>query len=260
MARAFGGALIFSLPILMTMETWSLGFIMDRFRLAVLMLALLPALVGLAYYSGFEETTRLRDAVLDAFAALAITAVMAALILLLFGVLDARADLNTWIGKVALQAVPGSIGALLAHSQFGTPSDEERKRRESGAFGEYFFMAAGALFLAASIAPTDEILVIARLMSPWQSILLALVSLALMHIFVYVAGFRGQHDAPPERSLVAIFVKFTVNGYVLAFATSTFVCWSFGRLDGLAQAEALQVAVVLGFPAAIGAAAARLVL
>ena len=56
-ARAFGGALLFSLPILMTMEMWTLGFAMDRLRLAVLMLGLLPILIGLAYYSGFEETT-----------------------------------------------------------------------------------------------------------------------------------------------------------------------------------------------------------
>jgi uncharacterized membrane protein len=36
--------------------------------------------------------------------------------------------------------------------------------------------------------------------------------------------------------------------------------WTFGRFDGLALAEALRMSVVLGLPAAVGAAAARLVL
>ena len=260
-ARAFGGALLFSLPILMTMETWFLGFTMDRFRLVILMLVLLPILVGLAYYSGFEDSTHLFDSILDAFVAIAVTTSMATIVLLLFGVIEAGSQANEWIGKIALQAVPGSIGALLAQSQFGRRmQDEDRQSRESGDFGEYFLMCAGALFLAANIAPTEEVLAIAQQMSPWQSIVLAVLSLALMHTFVYAAGFRGQHERPQDQSLAATFVKFSVNGYVLALAISAFICWTFGRFDGLALEEAVQVIVVLGFPAAVGAASARLVL
>jgi putative integral membrane protein (TIGR02587 family) len=259
-ARAFGGALLFSLPILMTMETWSFGFAMDRLRLALLMLALLPVLVGLAYYSGFEETTHFLDAVLDAFVAIAVTAVMAAALLGIFGVLDRTADASEWIGKIALQALPGSIGALLAQSQFGMRRDEERKRREANDFGEYFFMGAGALFLAANIAPTEEVIVIAYKMSPWQTILLALLSLVLMHLFVYAAGFRGQHERPAGHTLLQLFVKFTLCGYLLALLISAFICWAFGRLSGMSLEETLQIIIVLGLPASIGAASARLVL
>lgn len=260
-ARAFGGALLFSLPILMTMETWSLGFTMDRLRLALLMLALLPILIGLAYYSGFEDNTRVHDAVLDAFVAIAVTTLMAALFLAIFGVLGAKADANAWIGKIALQAVPGSIGALLAQSQFGRGAQESgKKRRESGDFGEFFFMCAGALFLAANIAPTEEVVVIAHMMSPWHSLMLALLSLALMHTFVYTVEFRGQHDRPSERSIANVFVKFSLVGYALALAISAYICWTFGRFDGLSLEEIVQATIVLGFPAAIGAATARLVL
>jgi len=260
MARAFGGALLFSLPILMTMETWSLGFSMDRLRLALLMVSLLPLLVGLAYYSGFEDTMHLRDAVLDAFAAIAVTTVMAAIFLLLFGALDTDTQPSEWVGKIALQAVPGSIGALVAQSQFGSNETEQRRRRESGELGEYFFMCAGALFLAANIAPTEEVVLIAQMMTPWQSLALAVLALILMHLFVYGAGFRGQHEPPSDRSSLAIFVKFSLNGYLLALGISAYLCWLFGRLDGLALAESVQATIVLGLPAAIGAASARLVL
>jgi hypothetical protein len=47
-ARAFAGALIFSLPMLMTMEMWWLGFYMDLLRLALLLIVLLPLLVRLS--------------------------------------------------------------------------------------------------------------------------------------------------------------------------------------------------------------------
>ena len=41
----FGGALIFYLPILMTMEMWWLGFAIDKFRgLALLLLLSYPSL------------------------------------------------------------------------------------------------------------------------------------------------------------------------------------------------------------------------
>ena len=72
LARAFGGALIFSLPILMTMEMWSLGFSIDKFRLALLLLLSIPLLIGLSHYMGFEDTFGFKDDALDAFVALAV--------------------------------------------------------------------------------------------------------------------------------------------------------------------------------------------
>jgi uncharacterized membrane protein len=41
---------------------------------------------------------------------------------------------------------------------------------------------------------------------------------------------------------------------------SAYVLWTFGRFDGEAPALVLTQAVVLGFPASLGAAAARLIL
>src|SRR5690606_34859559 len=54
LARAFGGAIFFSLPMLMTMELWSLDFYMDRLRLALFMALMVPFLIVLDHYSGFE--------------------------------------------------------------------------------------------------------------------------------------------------------------------------------------------------------------
>lgn len=243
------------------METWALGFYMERDRLALLLVGIVPLLVALAYYSGFEETSRILDAAIDAFVAVAIAAVMSIAVLALFGVLTFAMSADEWVGKIALQVVPGSIGALLAQSQFGRRSEEERASpRESGDRAEYFLMCAGALFLSANIAPTEEVLLIALMMSPWQVVVLGIASIVLMHAFVYGVEFRGQHDRAAHESNVSVFVRFTAVGYMIALAISAYICWSFGRFDGLSAEHIVSVAVVLGFPAAIGAASARLIL
>lgn len=260
LARAFGGALLFSLPMLMTMEMWDLGAYMDRLRLALLAVMMLPLLVGLAYYLGFEASTCLSDAVLDAFVAIAVAALLAAVLLAIFGELNTASNSREWVGEIALQSVTGSVGALLAQSQFGKPGGNKENRREGGDFAEYFFMAAGALFLSANVAPTEEVILIAHKMTPWQALILLFLSLIVMHAFVYAVGFSGQHERAEHISVRSEFVRFTVVGYLLAILISASLCWCFGRFDGIAPGEILRIAIVLGFPASIGAAAARLVL
>lgn len=49
-------------------------------------------------------------------------------------------------------------------------------------------------------------------------------------------------------------------GYVIALLISLGILWTFGRTDGLAVSQVLQATVVLGFPAGLGAGAARLIL
>lgn len=260
LARAFGGALLFSLPMLMTMEMWDLGLQMSRLRLALLLVLMVPLLVGLAFYLGFEDATSLLDAVLDAFVAIAVAALLAAAILTVFGALGAEHPPREWIGRIALQSIAGSIGALLAHSQFGRAQQEGKNRREGGDFAEYFFMAAGALFLSTNVAPTEEVELIAHMMTPWHALALVIISLVLMHAFVYAVDFQGQHVRAEHVTFVGELVRFTVLGYLLALLISAFLCWCFGRFDGLSAGEMLRVTIVLGFPASIGAAAARLVL
>lgn len=259
--RAFGGAIVFSLPILMTMEMWWLGFHIDEFRLGVLLVVMIPFLTGLSYYSGFEQTFSLKDDALDAFAAYAVGVVASTVTLLLFGVITRDMPASEIIGKVTLQAVAASIGALLAQSQLGARRDEEQERKlETGYGGELFLMAVGALYLSFNLAPTEEMLLIAQQMTPWHSLLLIAVSLAVMHAFAYSSEFRGQSAVAPGTSFLSLFLRFTVAGYVVALLISLFALWLFGTIDGQPFDEALRSVLVLGFPSAIGAAAARLVL
>jgi putative integral membrane protein (TIGR02587 family) len=171
----------------------------------------------------------------------------------------------TWseiVGRVALQSVPASIGAMLGRKQLGAEQDmdaEEERKREAGYGGELFLMLAGALFLAFNMAPTEEMILIAFQMTPWHALALGVLSMFLLHVFVYSIGFSGQESRPEGGTFLTTFLHFTLAGYGVALLVSFYVLWSFGRTDGVSVGEIANMLVVLGFPASLGAATARLV-
>lgn len=242
----------------MTSEMWELGVTAGRLRLCLLMVLMVPLLIGLSHLCGFEKTFGWLDDVIDAFAAYAVGFVAAATVLLLFGEISPGMRWDHVIGKVALQAVPGSIGALLAQSEFGR-KDAQRVSR-GGHHHEFLLMLIGALFLALSVAPTEEIVIIAQQMSTLHVLALMGLSLLIMHAFVYAVDFRGSEPVMEGTAFGSLFFRYTLPGYALALATSLFLLWTFGRTDGLAVSPLIVSAVVLGFPASIGAAAARLII
>lgn len=257
LARAFGGAIIFSLPLLMTVEMWHLGSAIGEIRLALFLFLTIPLLIGLSHFIGFEDTFSFKDDALDAFVAYAVAFVASSVALLLFAVIGPGMSIHEIVGKVAIQAVPGSIGAMLAQSQFGKKKKADWRRRYGG---ELFIMATGALFLALNVAPTEEMVLIAQKMSAWQAVALALISLVIMHAFVYSLEFSGEVAIPEGTPFWSVFVRFTVAGYAVALIISLYVLWTFGRSDGLSLHQLVTTVIVLGFPAAVGASAARLVL
>jgi putative integral membrane protein (TIGR02587 family) len=260
LGRAFGGALIFGLPLLMTMELWEFGFAMHRGRLALLMTLAVPLLVAVSHRIGFEPSFDWREDLRDAFLAYGIGIAASGTVLSTFGVLEVGMPADELLGKVAVQSVPAALGALLARSQFGgNHAERDNPEALSGYFGTLFLMLVGALFLGLNVAPTEEIVLIAFLMTPWHSVALVALSIALMHGFVFALDFRGS----PRRSGVSwwsSFFRFTLVGYVLAVGVSLYVLWTFGRTDGAGFVAVLMSAIVLAFPASIGAAAARLIL
>ncbi len=263
LARAFGGAVIFAIPLLMTMEMWSLGFTMGRGRLLLFVAINFAILVGLSYFAGFEKTFSWKDDALDAFAAFGVGVITSAAMLALFGVVTLDMTWSEIVGKVALQSVPASLGAMLGRKQLGAEQDtgaEDERKREAGYRGELFLMLAGALFLAFNVAPTEEMILIAFQMTPWHALVLGAASIVLLHVFVYTVGFSGQESRPEGGTFLSTFLHFTLAGYGIALLVSLYVLWTFGRTDAVDLAQIAMMAVVLAFPAALGAAIARLVI
>ena len=258
LARALGGAAIFALPLLLTQEMWHLGSAVAPLRLVALLAVTFPLLVALSRLYGFEETSSLRGDVVDAFVALAVGATAGAAMLALLGALDGDTPLEEAVGMVALQAIPGALGAVLAMAQLGGESRDTE--RHVSYLAHLTAMAGGALFLALNVAPTEEVGLIAMTISPLQALLLMAVSLAGTHGFVYSLEFMGQVEIPEGHRDLSVFFRYSVVGYAVALAISALLLWSFGRFDAAPLELVVGQIVVLGFPAALGAAAARLIL
>jgi len=258
--RAVGGALVFSLPMLMTQEMWWLGYAMDPVRLALFIALAVPMLTALAHYIGFETTTCWRDAAFDALFAIGVGILLSATVLVAVGMIKPGQSWQASIGQVAIQVVPASIGATLARGQFGMSPIEDSRAKSAPYLGEIFLMAVGAVFLGFNLAPTDEMVMMAARMTPWHAIALVLLSLAVMHGFVFAVGFKGGTELSPEEPAWAAFARFTLPGYVTALLISFYVLWTFGRTDGASPGHVCMAMVVLGFPSSLGAAAARLII
>jgi putative integral membrane protein (TIGR02587 family) len=263
LSRAFGGAVIFAIPLLMTMEMWWLGFSMEPGRLLLFMSINFSILIGLSYFAGFERTFSWKEDAMDAFAAFGVGILTSAAMLALLAVITFDMTWGEIVGKVALQSVPASIGAMLGRKQLGGGQDtqaEEERKAEAGYGGELFLMLAGALFLALNVAPTEEMILIAYQMSPWHTLALGFVSIILLHVLVYTVGFSGQESRPEGGTFLSTFFHFTLAGYGIALLISFYVLWTFGRTEDVAPTEIASMVVVLGFPASLGAATARLVI
>ena len=258
--RAVGGALIFSLPMLMTMEMWELGVQLDRWRLLGLLAASFPLLLLLSREIGFEPTRDWREDVRDVLIAYGIGIVTSAAIMTLMAIVGNPGTANEIMGRIAIQTVPAALGAMLGRAQFSDARGEDPEKKEETFGGELLIMAAGALFLSFNLAPTEEMQLISFRMSAWHALASIPLSLIIMHAFVFAASFAGGTELSPETPWWSAFVRFTVSGYVVALAASFAVLFLFGQIDGMSFERALRVTVVLGFPAAIGAAAARLIL
>ena len=258
LAHDFGGAIIFSFPLLMTMEMWWLGFYMDRSRLALFLALAFVVVIALSYLEGANETFKIE--MLDALVACAVGYTVAALMLVLFGIIKPGMSGDEIVGKISLQAVPGSIGAILARRLLEVEETKKERRRREWYSAKIFLMAVGAIFLAFQLAPTEEMVLIGHRMTEWHAVALALVSLGMMQAFICSVERRARQRMLAPDFFWGVFVRYTIVGYSVALLISLYVLWTFGRLDGAAAPEIIMAMLVLGFPAALGAAAARLLL
>ena len=262
LARAFGGAILFGIPLLMTMEMWSIGLYVHPLRLLLFIAVNFLILVFLSRFGGFERTATLIEDVLDALAAYAVGIVTSAAILALFALVSLDMPLDELVGMIAIQCVPASFGAMIARKQLSggdNEDDAEQAARSAGYGGQLFLMMAGALFFAFNVAPTEEIILIGFKMTAAHTLVMMLASLLLLHLLVFAIGFPGQETEPEDDSLIRRVLVYTIPGYAIALLVSLYVLWTFGRIDGSAIATIAGSVVVLGFPSAVGAAIARLV-
>ncbi len=257
LGRAFAGATIFGLPLLMTLEMWTLGHALDPAMLLQFGLVNLAMLLGLSRVAGFEETHHWRDDLLDVLAAYAVGALVSGAALLLLGVIGGETTPAEVVGKIAVQTFPASFGAMIGARIMGEDRVEQSEQWRDTYSGQLFLFAAGALFLSFAIAPTEEVLLISFQITPWHGLALVLLSILLLHLILHVVGFRGQAERTGAGG--ALLWRQTLPGYGIAALMSWYVLWTFGSTSGLDWPHLVMAVAVLALPAALGAAIARIV-
>lgn len=279
LVRAGSGGLLFGVPLLYTMEVWWTGTHTEPHQMLVVLGLLVVPLFALNRTSGFRNRrdVRARDAADDTVEALAVGIVVTFAVLVLVREITLDTGLEPALGKVVYECVPFCLGAGVArHFLQGRRSGDDADSSGGDGSGEGDDLAEtpagrqlhptvadlgatalGAVFVALSIAPTDEVQLIASATTPrW---LLAVVggSLLTSYAIVFVAGFGDQESRHTQEGLFQRPVTETVVSYLVSLAVAGALLSLFQRGD-LPGPELLAQSVVLGFPAAIGGAAGRL--
>jgi putative integral membrane protein (TIGR02587 family) len=255
--RGFAGAVLFSFPMLMTMEMWSLGVSIEPPRLMLFVTVHLVLLAGMASYARHDQAIVTRRDVFDAFAAYGVGVLSATPVLFLFGVIEPGMSMAGITRSIAVQAAPAAFGAMVAHLEIDEPAASIGPQHPHGFASSAFLMAVGGLYLCSSLASTEEMMLIAYKMSVWQIGGLMVFSLVMMQLFDEYAIEQDLGGAGGETAW-SVSLAMTGIGYTIALSISLYILWTFGRTDGLTFAQLVKEMIVLGFPAALGAGAARL--
>lgn len=264
-ARGITGGLLFSLPLLFTMEVWWAGFSAQPYQLLIYVAVTFLLLMGYNRYAGVHEGASWKEVLIDSVEEIGIGFVLSLVVLWKLGRIDfSEMQTDEIMGKVIVESMTVAIGVSVGTAQLGgdpqhnSGKGEQEKRGLSG-FGHIVMAICGSILIAGNVAPTEEIPLIAMEITPARTLFIVLESLLLGTIILFFSDFRGGHRLP-ERSLILAIAFEIVTVYLLALSTSAFMLWFFGRFQGVGFEMAVTQVVVLGYPAVLGASAGRLLI
>lgn len=257
--RGVAGGLIFSLPLLFTMEMWWTGFIIQPARLLTGFVGTFLLLLGYNRFAGLRSNSSFLEVVIDSVEELGLGLVISTALLFLLGRIHGEMPLDAIVGQIVIEALTIAIGVSVGTAQLGADDDgDEGMERDNHSFSAQLVLAfCGAVLFAANVAPTEEIVVLALESEPGHLLALVCVSLLLSALILNFSEFRGSAHLTQQQNWLSV-LGVTVVSYAIALGASAAVLWFFGRLDDNSwQINAAQC-LVLGLPAALGASAGRL--
>ena len=265
LTRAVGGALLFGIPLLLTMETWWLGAQLPPWQAVLLLGIALHCTFPLVRSIGFKRETTLHSHLDQAVHAVAVGAVSSLVILLVLNRVSLNDPPTAIASMVAIQALPLSLGAAVANAVFKRGKDRHEGDNEgawSALIHKVGATAIGAAFVAFSAAPTEEITQIAAELSFGHQLALIALSLVIAHAIVFHSGYHpDQTDGDQEAGSVRSHLAETTSAYVVSVGLALAALLLYNRTGPHTPLPALLTqALVLGLPASIGGAAGRLVL
>ena len=261
--RGIAGGIMFSLPLLYTMEVWWAGLSLHPGRMLIYAAFTFALLLLYNRFAGLRRDASLVEVAIDSVEEMGIGLVVAAAILWLTGRISWEMDGLETLGKVAMEGMTVAIGVSVGTAQLGTASEGDDGISGDEANDAYLPQVAlalcGAVLFAANVAPTEEISVIALESTPGKLLVISLFSILLGSLVLQFADFRGSGRFVTKGDFTRT-ARGIVTTYAVSLLASAALLWFFGQLDGEPLFQCLARIVVLGVPAVLGASAGRLLL
>jgi len=316
--RGVIGGLLFSLPLVYTMEVWWSGFIAPPAYLLTCVGVTYLLLLGYNRYAGMKPDSSFKEICWESVEEIGLAFVVSFLFLLLISRIDLGMSLDEIAGKVIVESMIVAIGISVGTAQLGgngedgseedpegegAPGSADGERNDSSGgetdraaensssekshgegssglkggiikkgdsdaeaqedhakdkdganFKRLVLSLCGSVLFASSVAPTEEILMIAVEAEVVELLLMVFVSLLLGGIILYFSEFRGTSKDRPHAFLMLLDLSVM---YMIALLVSFSFLWFFGRTQDYGLYIIVAQMVVLGIPAALGASAGR---
>lgn len=254
-----GALLVTGLALSHTMEMWWHGWQLPVLNLLAFAVVGLAIILAITRYVGFRKRDRGLSGpwrALADFAELLVQSfVTAYAVLLLFGIVDLSSSPYEIARLGLIMVVPVGFGAAMAnHVLGGDRADEPFEFPQNLAL-----FALGAIFLAAPVAPTEEIQLISAHAGWWRIAALVVASLLIAHLMLYELDLRGQRQRVARHTRLTTWGS-TFIAYLVAFVVSALMLAAFGHFSATPPVVWIQETVVLAFPAVTGGSAAQVVL
>ena len=269
------GGFLFGIPLLYTMEVWFIGsYVQPPILLIVLGITFIIILL-LNRIEGFrpQESETLPGAIAESIETLAIGMVCATLMLILLKRIDWQTSLIEALGKIIFEGVPFSFGVAFSRSLLSGDAEVDLDRRNSrksdssskqkivwrDTLADFVATIIGALFIAFSIAPTDEITVLAASASPFRLLIIIAASLLISYGIVFASQITNYQQRRQQQGLFQTPQSETVVSYLISLVAGMLMLWFFQKV---AVSDSwfiwLRYSIILSLPASIGGAAGRL--
>ncbi len=266
--RGITGGVMFSLPLLYTMEVWWAGFTMHPLRLLLYVLATFTLLLGYNRYAGLRCDFTPLEVAVDSIEEMGIGIVISAVVLWLLGQITTEMPGSEVAGKIIIESMTVAIGVSVGTAQLGGGNDNGDSgsqeltpflSEDSDLMSQLAIATCGAVLFAANVAPTEEIILIATQTTAFKLVGMAVLSMVFGSLILFYSDFLGSQSFSKSRGIKTIFGGAIIT-YAIALTVSAAILWVFGRFDDTSAIVCLSETVVLGLAASLGASAGRLLL
>lgn len=272
------GGFLFGIPLLYTMEVWFIGsYVEPAILLSILAITFVIVLL-LNQIEGFrpQPSTTLQEAIAETIETLAIGLTCAALIMIILQEINWQTSLSEALGKIVFEGVPFSIGVAFSRSLLSeqpqadsdNDSDNNNPHSQSGqqksivwkdTVSDLIATMIGSLFIAFSIAPTDEIDMLAASASSVWLLIIMLASLLISYGIVFASKITNYQNRLQQSGIFQSPQSETIISYLVSLLVGILMMWFFHKLTfSNPWFIWLRYGIILGLPACIGGAAGRL--